>query len=112
MPLSVIFIYGTNIIKTSVLNCLDDAPYHFTKGACHKSVIQGHTSILEKDSNQNGTHLHLTDNNICHNIRSLAHTLSPGLQKVHMEALCPIVSGNAVIMSACLDNMNVRSMTP
>ena len=76
------------------------------------SPIQGHTSILESDFNQNGTHLLLTDNNICHNIRSLAHTLSPGLQKVHMEALCPIMSGNAVIMSACLGNMNVRSMTP
>ena len=24
----------------------------------------------------------------------MAHTLSPGLQKVHMEALCPIMSGN------------------
>ena len=32
------------------------------------SPIQGHTSILESDSNQSGTHLLLTDNNICHNI--------------------------------------------
>ena len=39
------------------------------------SPIQGHTSILESDSNQNGTHLLLTDNNICHNIVCPIHFL-------------------------------------
>ena len=32
------------------------------------SPIQGHTSILESDPNQNGTPLFLTDNIICYNI--------------------------------------------
>ena len=31
-PLSVIFIYGTNIIKNAVLYCLDDAPPFYKEG--------------------------------------------------------------------------------
>ena len=96
-PLSKILICGTNLIKSAVLYCLADAPCHFAKGACPPSPIQGHSSIHNSDSIKSGTRLLLTGTNICHNIHSLAHTLSPCLQKVHMEALCPIMSGIGLV---------------
>ena len=61
------------------------------------SPIQGYSSILDSDSVKSGTHLLLTDNNICHNKVWPIHFLHTCRKPtVDMEALCPIMSGNAL----------------